>query len=230
MKFVSYVRVSTIDQGKSGLGLKAQKRAINQFVEENGELIAEFQDIESGASDSRVGMEAAIEACKVHKATLVVKELSRITRGSFKYRQMLEDYKIDFIECGAPNDPEMVKDIRFALAKDERAKIRQRTRDALAEIKIKLDKGEQHISKAGNVVTSLGKPENLSDLSRANSLAVRQAKAAANENLIKATAFALALKPTHTLKQITDKLNEAGFKTARGGSFAPIQVSRLFKK
>lgn len=230
MRFISYVRVSTTEQGVSGLGLRAQKRAINEYVEQNGELIGEFQDIESGASDSRVGMQAAIEACRTYKATLIVKELSRITRGSFKYRQMLEDYKIDFIECGAPNDPEMVKDIRFALAKDERQKIKQRTKDALAEIKIKLEKGEQHISKAGRIVENLGNPKNLSDYSRERSLAVRQAKAASNENLIKARAFALALAPNHTLKQITDKLNESGFKTARGGSFAPMQVSRLLKK
>lgn len=175
-------------------------------------------------------MEQAIEACRVHKATLLVKELSRICRSGLKYRKMLEDSNIDYIETTSPTDPILLREIKHAISSEERNKIRTRTKDALAEIKIRLERGEVHISKVGAVITSLGKPENLTDKSRQRSLEVRQAKAANNENNIKAMAFISALSSTHTLKQMTDKLNEAGFKTSRGGTFSPMQTKRLLDK
>ena len=93
------------------------------FISSNGELKGEFQDIESGASESRTGMTQAISVCKEFGATLVVKELSRISRGGYKFRQELESNNINFIECSSPHDPEVVKGIKLELAKEERAKV-----------------------------------------------------------------------------------------------------------
>lgn len=230
MNYVAYYRVSTEEQGNSGLGLKAQATSVLSFVSQNGKLVGEFQDIESGASESRKGMVEAIEACKRNNATLVVKEMSRISRGGFKYRQILEDANIDFIECSSPHDPEFVKDIKFSLAKDERKKIRQRTKDALGEIKLKLERGEVHISKAGNIVTSLGNPENLSDSARTVSIEVRRKKALEDENNVRAGAFIVALSNNNNFKQITEKLNQAGFKTSRGNQFSEVQTKRLYNR
>lgn len=230
MNYVAYYRVSTEEQGNSGLGLKAQATAVLGYISHAGRLVGEFQDIESGASESRKGMIAAIEACKKNSATLVVKEMSRISRGGFKFRQILEDSDIDFIECSSPHDPEFVKDIKFSLAKDERKKIRQRTKDALAEIKFKIEKGETHISKSGNVVKSLGKPENLSQHSRDISIQVRMKKALENEDNVRAGAFIVALSSNNNFKQITQKLNAAGFKTSRGNQFSEVQAKRLYNR
>lgn len=231
MKYVAYYRVSTEDQGKSGLGLEAQKAAVLHFISNNGELKGEFQDIESGASEKRFGMVQAIECCKVHGATLVVKELSRISRGGYKFRQELESNGINFIECGSPHDPEVVKGIKLELAKEERAKTRKRTKDALDEIKKKVASGQVHISKAGNVVTSLGKPENLTNAAREKSIAVRKAKALNDPNNVKAGAFIVSLKENGlNYKQITAKLNKAGFKTSRGNEFSEMQTARLYKR
>jgi len=230
MKYVAYYRVSTEEQGNSGLGLKAQATSVLSYISQTGELVGEFQDIESGASETRKGMLEAIEACKKHQATLVVKEMSRISRGGFKFRQILEDSKIDFIECSSPHDPEFVKDIKFSLAKDERKKIRQRTKDALGEIKSKLNRGEVHISKSGNQVLSLGNPENLSDTSRERSIEVRRKKALENEDNVKAGAFIVALAPNNNFRQITQKLNDAGFKTSRGNQFSEVQAKRLYER
>ena len=192
MKYVAYYRVSTEEQGTSGLGLKAQATSVLAYIAQSGELVGEYQDIESGASEKRVGMIAAIDACKANNAILVVKEMSRISRGGYKYRQLMEDSNVDFIECNSPHDPEFVKDIKFSLAKDERKKIRQRTKDALGEIKFKIERGETHVSKAGNIVTALGNPKNLSDESRAISIAVRKDKAMNDENNVRAGAFIVA--------------------------------------
>lgn len=230
MKYVAYYRVSTEEQGTSGLGLKAQATSVLKYISENGILVSEHQDIESGASESRQGMLKAIESCKESGATLVVKEMSRISRGGFKYRQMLEESNIDFIECSSPFDPEVVKDIKFSLAKEERKKVRQRTKDALAEIKTKINKGEVHVSKAGNVVTSLGNPENLTNYAREQSIKVRKAKALSNTDNIKAGAMIVALAPTNNFKQITQKLNQAGFKTSRGNDFSEVQTKRLYER
>jgi DNA invertase Pin-like site-specific DNA recombinase len=229
--FIAYYRVSTEEQGDSGLGLAAQRRAVMDYITSNGELVEEFQDIESGASETRKGMLAAIEACKIYGATLVVKEISRISRGGYKYRQMMDEAKIDFIECSSPHDPDVVKDIKFSLAKEERKKVRQRTTDALAEIKEKINRGETHISKAGNVVTSLGSPQNLSELSRAKSIQVRKQKAKSHPNNVKAGAFIVALKESgKNFVQITEALNTAGFKTSRENDFSQVQTKRLYNR
>lgn len=229
--FIAYYRVSTEDQGQSGLGLAAQKASVVSYVNSNGELIAEYQDIQSGASEDRRGMLEAIEACKLHNATLVVKELSRITRGGFKYRQLLEENNINFIECSSPHDPEVVKDIKFSLAKEERKKVRQRTKDALSEIKKKIANGEQHISKTGNIVYSLGSPQNLTDYSRNKSIQVRKEKALKNSDNVKAGTLILALRQAgKNFKQITEVLNETGFKTSRGNLFSQVQTKRLYER
>lgn len=231
--YIGYYRVSKEEQGKSGLGLQAQKRAVTEYISDNGVLMGEFQDIESGASEARKGMMQAIEACKLHGATLVVKEMSRISRGGYKFRQQLEDSKINFLECSSPHDPEVVKDIKFALAKDERSKVRQRTKDALAEIKHKLDRGEVHISKSGNRIESLGNPKNLTDIARERSIEVRTRRAKENPHNVRARAFIVELKKQNdsiSFNTIADKLNGSGFKTSQGNNFTAMQVSRLYRR
>jgi len=153
--YVAYYRVSTKDQGKSGLGLSAQRKSVTDFIETNGNLIAEFQDVESGASNERKGIQMAIEECKVSGATLVVKEMSRISRGGFKVMVELEEAGIPFIESTAPHDPEMVKGIKFVLAKDEREKISTRTKDALSQIKSKIDKAMKSVLRQVGVMNLL---------------------------------------------------------------------------
>jgi len=81
-KFVAYYRVSTDRQGKSGLGLDAQKEAVQQRL--NGgrwQMVAEFVEVESGKRASRPQLDAALAACKNHKATLIVAKLDRLTRN-----------------------------------------------------------------------------------------------------------------------------------------------------
>lgn len=229
-KYVAYYRVSTEEQGDSRLGLMAQMRSVTNFILEQGELVGQYQDIESGASESRKGILEAIMKAKDEGATVVVKEMSRISRGGYKYRQLLDEYNIDFIECDSPHDPEVVKDIKFSLAKEERKKIRRRVTEALGEIKHKIANGEEHISKAGNVVTALGNPENLTDKARERSIEVRKRKALEDSNNVKAGAFIVALADSHTFKAITQKLNQAGFKTSRGNKFSEVQTKRLYDR
>ena len=228
--FVAYYRVSTEEQGNSGLGLEAQRTAVHNYINNAGVLVGEYTDVESGTSETRVGMEQAISKCKETGATLVVKEMSRISRGGYKFRQALDEAKVNFIECTSPYDPEIVKDIKFSLAKEERAKIANRTKEALSVIKKKVSKGEVHISKSGRIVYSLGKPENLTEYSRQRSIEVRRKKAIENENNRRASAFIKALYGSYSLGYIAKQLNENGFRTSRGGNFSAMQVKRLYER
>lgn len=229
--FVAYYRVSTEEQGKSGLGLDAQRKSVTGFVNEHGNLIGEFQDIESGTSETRTGIKDAITLCKLSGATLVVKEMSRISRGGFKTMVELEEAGVEFIESTSPHDPSMVKGIKFVLAKDEREKISTRTKDALSQIKEKIASGKEHISKNGNFVTSLGSPQNLTDEARKRSIETRRKVARENPNNKRAGAFiCTCFEQGDNYTQITEKLNQAGFKTSRGNDFSVMQVSRLHKR
>lgn len=229
--YVGYYRVSTEEQGNSGLGLSSQKSAVNNFALTNGILLSEYQDVESGSSESRYGIERAIEDCRRTNATLLVKELSRITRGGFKYRQMLEENNINYIEVNSPHDPELVKEIKFSLAKEERNKIRERTKDSLNQIKDKLIRGEKHVSKSGRVITSLGTPENLTKEGTLKSIEVRKQKALNNPNNKRAGVLIVELREKGcTYQEIANRLNEYGFKASKGGKFSDTQVIRLYNR
>lgn len=230
-KYVAYYRVSTIQQGQSGLGLEAQRESVLNFIRGNGELISEYKDIESGTSNDREGITRAIEDCKRHGAILVVKEMSRISRGGFKIMVELEEAGITFIESTAPFDPAMVKGIKFVLAKEEREKISDRTTSALKQIKRKISEDGYYVSKAGNKITSLGSPSNLSPKARRKSTIVRKRKAQENPENIRAGAFIVSLyKNGESFYSITKKLNTFGFKTSRGNNFSEVQVKRLYER
>lgn len=229
MKYIGYYRVSTEQQGQTGLGLGAQQQSVRSFCQGSGELIGEFTDIESGKNDARANLQAAINACVKTGATLVVKNLSRISRGGFKVMLQLEEAGVNYIESTSPMDNQLIKEIKFAMAKDEREKISLRTKDALETIKTKVSNGLTHISKAGNVVTSLGNPDNLTDEARAKGR-MSYSKQAYDKSL-QAGSYAVALHEAgKNGAEITKLLNEAGFTTARGKEFSRTQTHRLLKR
>ncbi len=229
MKFIGYYRVSTQEQGDSGLGLSAQQTSVRSYCQSVGELIGEFTDIESGKNDNREQLQLAITACVKTGATLVVKNLSRISRGGFKVMLQLEEAGVNYIESSSPHDNQLIKEIKFSLAKEERLKIASRTSDALKAIQDKIKLGQQHISKAGNVVESLGTPENLTDEARKKGRLAHSQKA--YQKNLQAGSFAIALRDAgKNGAQITKALNAAGFTTSRGGEFSRTQTKRLLER
>ena len=229
--YIAYYRVSTEEQGNSGLGLSAQQSSVRSFAESNGSLVGEFTEIESGAHNSRKHLDAAIDACVKLKATLVVKNLSRISRGGYRVMGKLQDLGVTFIESTSPYDNQLIKEFKFSMAKEELERISERTSSALQEIKKKITNGEVHISKAGNVVTSLGSPQNLTPEAIEKATAARVAKAVNNENNKRAGAFIIALeKAGVSFYAITAQLNQFGFKTSRGNKFTEVQTKRLFDR
>src|ERR1700721_3865878 len=134
---IAYLRVSTAQQGRSGLGLEAQQAALARFAEAEGyKLLQTFEEIETGkgadALDRRPQLSAALKAAKQRKAPIIVAKLDRSSRD-VHFISGLMTHKTPFIvaELGADADPFMLH-LYAALAEKERRVISQRTKDALA--------------------------------------------------------------------------------------------------
>ena len=106
-KYVAYYRVSTKKQGKSGLGLEAQRETVQQFIKSNGNrIIAEFTEIESGKNDERPELLTAIEMANQQEATLVIAKLDRLSR-SMAFITTLMDTDVKFVCCDMPKANEL---------------------------------------------------------------------------------------------------------------------------
>lgn len=133
-EFIGYYRVSTKRQGRSGLGLEAQQSSVRQFSEANGELVAEYQDIESGRNDDRPGLNAAIAEAKKRKAILLVARLDRFSRR-VSFISWLMEQGVDLKVVEMPNASTFQLHIHGALAEEERRMISERTKAALKAAK-----------------------------------------------------------------------------------------------
>lgn len=180
MRYIAYYRVSTKRQGESGLGLEAQRSAVERFVGNyTDSVITEYTDIESGKNDNRPELKKAIQEAQKHKATLLIAKLDRLSRNA-GFIFTLRDSKVDFICADMPTANSVTIGIMAVLAQDERERISQRTKAALAELK---KQGKQ-----------LGTPTNLTEAAVAKGRQVRAANALNNENNKKATALIISLK------------------------------------
>jgi DNA invertase Pin-like site-specific DNA recombinase len=132
---VGLYRVSTAEQGQSGLGLEAQQASVRAFAEAQGwTLVAEYSDVASGKDDRRPGFQTALARCRQLGAILVAARLDRITRRAHTLSQLLEDgYSIRTADM--PGADDLMMRIYAAMAQKERELISERTRAALAAAK-----------------------------------------------------------------------------------------------
>ena len=134
-RFVSYLRVSTDRQGRSGLGLEAQRKAVDDFL--NGgrwKLIAEFVEVESGKRDDRPRLAEALALCRLHNAVLVIAKFDRLSRDAH-FLLGLQKAGVRFVAADMPEANEMVVGIMAVVAQAERKMISARTKAALAAAK-----------------------------------------------------------------------------------------------
>lgn len=214
MKYIAYYRVSTREQGNSGLGLDAQRSSVENFISKSGgEVLSEYTDIESGANDNRPQLAKAIADCKKYDATLVIAKLDRLSRSA-AFIFTLESSEVEFVCCDMPTANRLTVRLMAVLAQEERELISTRTKDALAERKRKGLK--------------LGSPQNLTDDSRAKAYEANRNKAAKNPNNMRAKAMISQLIPGLTFTAAAEQLNKAGFVTSKGKQFDGTQVRRLY--
>jgi DNA invertase Pin-like site-specific DNA recombinase len=232
IKYIAYYRVSTEDQGKSGLGLESQKRIVTNFIQfSGGELLGEYQDIESAKSDGRSGLMKAISACSTTGAVLVVKQLDRISRAGAGIMDTLDALGVHYFEVGGEHDSPFVKGVKLLIAKDERDRISKRTSDALTSIKETIKSDGSYTSRAGNVIMSLGRPENLTDDARKRGREKQRQAALQNESNKSAGAYIkLRFEAGVSFYQITKELRENGFKTSRGNYFSQVTTKRMYNR
>jgi DNA invertase Pin-like site-specific DNA recombinase len=132
---VALYRVSTAEQGHSGLGLEAQQASVWAFVEREGWiLVAEHQDIASGKDDRRPGFQAALTRCRQLGAVLVAARLDRITRRAHTLSGLLEE-GVSIRAADMPGADDLMMRVYAAMAQKERELISARTKAALAAAK-----------------------------------------------------------------------------------------------
>lgn len=133
-RYVSYFRVSTAGQGRSGLGLAAQRTKVAAFLEPADQVLGEFIEVESGRSDTRTELWRAIAFAKKHSAKLLIAKLDRFSRKVSFIAGIMEQ-GIGLVVAEMPNATDFQLHIFAALAQEERRLISERTRNALAEAK-----------------------------------------------------------------------------------------------
>lgn len=221
MRFVAYHRVSTARQGRSGLGLAAQKAAIDLLASERGSyVIAAFTEIESGKISDRPELTKALHLAKVTGATLAIARLDRLSRNA-AFLLTLRDSGVRFIAADIPEANDLTVGIMALVAQQERETIARRTREALAAAKAR--------------GTKLGNPNGAEALRRAG-----QGNAAIlNAIAANADAYAAALAPVvaavqrsgrTSLRAIAEELNERGIVTRRDGRWHVSNVRNLLNR
>jgi DNA invertase Pin-like site-specific DNA recombinase len=221
LKFVAYLRVSTDRQGKSGLGLEAQRTAVHQFVaQRGGEIIApEYREIESGKVNNRPELEKAMKRCRLTGATLLVAKLDRLSRNA-AFLMTLKDSGVPFVAADMPDANTLTIGVMASLAQHEREMISKRTTAALEAARVRG-------TKLGGV--RAGAP-NIS-LHNAAGNAAKADKARMRAELLREEIEPLR-RSGFSLNAIAAKLNADGSLTPRGnvGSWTPTAVRRVLAR
>ncbi|MBG0794729.1 recombinase family protein [Methylocystis sp. H62] len=216
---VAYIRVSTNQQGRSGLGIEAQRDALLRFAaSERFEIVSEFVEVETGkgadALDRRPELAAALAKARTLRCSVVVAKLDRLSRD-VHFISGLMTHRIPFVvaELG-PDVDSFVLHLYAALAEKERALISSRTKAALAAAK---SRG-----------TKLGNPE----LATARRAAVASIKADADRAAANVLPIVEEIRSSGatTLRQIADAMNARGIPTSRGGKWHPMTVRNALNR
>jgi DNA invertase Pin-like site-specific DNA recombinase len=219
-KFVSYVRVSTARQGRSGLGLEAQQEAVRSYLNGgNWQLVAEVIEIESGKRNDRPKLAEALRLCRLHGATLIIAKLDHLARDMAFISNLMES-GVEFTAVDFSQANRLTVHILAAVAEHEAKAISTRTRDSLAAAKAR--------------GTRLG-----GDRGNLPAVAKDGAKASVTARITKVNNRASDLAPiieelmgagAVSLRQIAAELNAKGIKTARGKEWSPMQVQRVIER
>ena len=218
MLFVTYLRVSTDRQGKSGLGLEAQRAAVLDHVASEGQIAAEYVEIESGKKNERPQLARAMAEAKRIGAVLLIAKLDRLARNVAFIANLLES-GVEIAAADMPEANRFLLHIMAAVAEHEAQAISDRTRAALAA------------AKARGVALGWSMPGRSDEQRQA-------ARKGAACNAQKADQHATNVLPVihqiaargASLRQIADELNVRGIKTARGGLWYAATVRNMFAR
>lgn len=218
MHFVSYLRVSTDRQGKSGLGLEAQRKAVADHVAGKGQIAAEYVEIESGTKNERPQLARALAEAKRIGAVLLIAKLDRLARNVAFIANLLEA-GVEIAAADMPEANRFLLHVMAAVAEHEAKAISDRTKAALAA------------AKARGVALGWAMParhgeQRLAARKGAQAGAIKADQHAAN---VLPVILGIAARGV-SLRQIADELNKRGIKTARGGLWYAATVRNVMAR
>ena len=207
-QFVTYYRVSTDKQGRSGLGLEAQQAAVRNYLDAGTwELVGEFTEVESGRKSERPELARALALCKKRKATLVIARLDRLARNVHFISGLMEA-KVKFVACDMPEATPFMLHIYAAVAQEEARAISARTKAALAAAK---QRGVR--------------------LGATGAKRAKRFKAEAKARAIELAPILSDLKKQGlSLRAIAVELSKRKVPTPRGGAWHPQLVARVLER
>ena len=217
MKYVSYIRVSTQRQGRSGLGLEAQKEAIQSFLaSRGGEVLpnAEFREVESGAHNDRPQLALAIERVRATGASLLVAKLDRLSRDA-EFILRLRRSGVPFVCADMPEADSTTIGIMAIIAEKERELVKTRTKAALERAKAR-----------GKAVGNPNGAKAFGENAGKGAVEARRRKAAEFLERVGRTVKGLRAQDM-SLRQIADELNRLEIKARRGGRWQATTVKRV---
>ena len=211
-RYVAYYRVSTARQGRSGLGLEAQRQAVGEHLNGgNWKLVGEYTEVESGKRSDRPKLAEALKACRLQGAKLIIAKLDRLARNVAFISNLMES-KVEFEAVDFPQANRLTIHIMAAIAEHEAKMISDRTRAALAAAKAR---GKR----LGGFRGRAGTAADCAKARRAKSLAAKS-RAADLAPVIEDIRTAGA----NSLRSIAKELNERGISAPRGGVWSAAQV------
>ena len=216
-KCVSYLRVSTAQQGASGLGLEAQRGAVAGFL--NGgdwTLMQEVLEVESGKRNDRPALATALKLCRKHRATLVIAKLDRLARN-VAFILNLTESGVEFVAVDMPQANRFVMHILAAVAEQEAEAISKRTKAALAAAKARGTKlGGRRVS-----------AERFAEVGAA-ARQERSRKVSQIRSELLPTITAIQATGASSLRAIAAELNAREIPTPRrAGEWSAVQVQRV---
>jgi len=225
-QYVIYTRVSTAEQGKSGLGLEAQKRDIDIFLERFSEvpweIVGRFKDVQSGGDDSRPELAMALAMSRRTGAELLVSKLDRLSRKVSFIASLIDDPKVKLRVAQMPNADKFQLHIYAALAEQERTFISERTKAALKVAKVAHEKARKEDP---SYTKRIG---GLRDKTMKRNVAIQEKASAEAAKLM------LVIGPLRdagkTLAEIASTLETMRVQTSRGGRWTAKQVSRVLDR
>src|SRR5712672_2586388 len=218
-KFVAYLRVSTDKQGHSGLGIEAQRKAVNDYLNDgNWRLLQEYVEVESGKRNDRPQLTAALAHAKATGAIVVIAKLDRLARNVAFISNLMES-GVEFVAADMPMANRLTVHVLAAVAEHEREMISQRTTAALAAAKVRGVK--------------LGNPNGaraLRGLGNAHAIVGAKAKADAHMARVVPVIETIRGEGATSLRGIAEQLNRQGILTARGGPWYATTVKNLLDR
>jgi DNA invertase Pin-like site-specific DNA recombinase len=217
--FIAYYRVSTERQGRSGLGLDAQRKAVADFL--NGgrwELLEEFVEVESGKRSDRLELAKALKACRARRATLVIAKLDRLARDAH-FLLGLQKAGVDFVAADMPTANRLTVGIMALVAEEEARMISARTKAALAA------------AKARGAKLGFANPARL-DRHEVSAKGVAAVTAAADQHAANVLPIVRSIQAAGvvSLHGVADALNARGIHTARGGKWYAATVRNMLMR